>query len=222
MDNLTHTLFGATLARTPLGRAGRGTLPALLIASNAPDIDIVAVIGGGTKTYLAWHRGLTHGPIGVVALGFATAGLVWLGRTAIDRKWPRRDASEPSSADASFVMLASVSMIGVILHVLMDLPTSYGTRLLSPFSWRWFAFDWLPIIDIYLMMALAAGLVLGELTKASRRRIAAIVLALMAANYGVRAVAHAHAVTRSLRPNAFRKYDTEPGSGTCTARTPTG
>ena len=205
VDNLTHTLFGATLARTPLGRAGRGTLPALLIASNAPDIDIVAALGGGTKTYLAWHRGPTHGPIGVVALGLVTAGLVWFGRTALDRKRP---PGNPSSADASFLMLACISIIGVVLHVLMDLPTSYGTRLLSPFSWRWFAFDWLPIIDIYLMMALAAGLVLGELTKASRRRIAAIVLALMAANYGVRAVAHAHAVT--LAPQLFGPRFGEP------------
>jgi hypothetical protein len=46
LDNITHTLFGATLARTPLGRAGRGTTAALLLASNAPDVDIVATAGG--------------------------------------------------------------------------------------------------------------------------------------------------------------------------------
>jgi membrane-bound metal-dependent hydrolase YbcI (DUF457 family) len=208
MDNLTHTLFGATLARTPLGRAGRGTLPALLISSNAPDIDIVAAMSGGTKTYLAWHRGPTHGPIGVVALALATAGLVWLGRAGFSRRWTHRPAADPSSADASFAMLVGVSMIGVVLHVLMDLPTSYGTRLLSPFSWKWFAFDWLPIVDIYLMMALVAGLIVGELTKASRRQLAAIVLALMAANYGVRAVAHAQAVT--LAPQLFGQRFGEP------------
>ena len=196
MDNLTHTLFGATLARTPLGRAGRGTLAALVIASNAPDVDIVATIGGA-RTYLAWHRGPTHGPLGVVGLGLVTAGLVWTGRAAIDRKWPKPDKPDGANRaenDASFRMLASISMIGILLHILMDLPTSYGTRLLSPFSWRWFAFDWLPIVDIYLMMALAAGLVIGELTKASRRGLAAIVLAFMAANYGLRAAAHAQAV----------------------------
>ena len=44
-------------------------------------------------------------------------------------------------------MLVAISMLGVLLHILMDLPTSYGTRLLSPFDWRWFAFDWLPIVD---------------------------------------------------------------------------
>ena len=60
LDNLTHTLFAATLARTPLARAGRGTTAALMLASNAPDIDIVATAGGAVK-YLEWHRGPTHG-----------------------------------------------------------------------------------------------------------------------------------------------------------------
>ena len=46
MDNLTHTLFALTLARTPLARAGRGTAAALVLASNAPDIDIVATHRG--------------------------------------------------------------------------------------------------------------------------------------------------------------------------------
>jgi inner membrane protein len=215
MDNLTHTLFGATLARTPLGRAGRGTLPALIIASNAPDVDIIAALGGGTKTYLAWHRGPTHGPLGVIGLGLATAAVVWIGRAAIDRRGRDRKTDVSSSSDAGFAMLACLSMIGVVLHVLMDLPTSYGTRILSPFSWRWFAFDWLPIVDIYLMMALVAGLIIGELTKTSQRRLAAIVLAVMAANYGLRAVAHAQAVT--LAPRLFGQrfgQPCDPGAAT--------
>ena len=48
MDNVTHTLFALTLARTPLGR-GRGTTAALVLASNAPDVDIVAALGGGAQ-----------------------------------------------------------------------------------------------------------------------------------------------------------------------------
>src|SRR5438067_2879918 len=88
MDNLTHTLFGLTLARTPLGRAGRGTTAALVLASNAPDIDIVTT-AGGVLGYLRWHRGPTHGPLGVVGLGLVTAGLVWVGRRFLDRRRAR-------------------------------------------------------------------------------------------------------------------------------------
>src|SRR5438552_2368946 len=79
---------------------------------------------------------------------------------------------EPS---ASFAMLFVVSMIGIVCHILMDFPTSYGTRPLSPFSWNWFAADLMPIVDLYLIAALFAGLLFGQMSEASRRRNAAIV-----------------------------------------------
>jgi len=197
LDNLTHSLFAVTLARTPLGRAGRGTTAALLLASNAPDIDIVMTAGGAVK-YLEWHRGMTHGPLGIVGLGVIAAGLVSIGRRFSDRRWPSTPV--PGEHDAPFGMLVAVSIIGVLLHVLMDLPTSYGIRLLSPFSWRWFAVDWMPILDVYLLMALVIGL-LGRPTPAQRRAKAAFVLMLMATNYGVRAVAHHQAL--ELAPRLF-------------------
>ena len=196
MDNLTHTLFAVTLARTPLGRAGRGTTTALVLASNAPDIDIVTAARGGAS-YLQWHRGPTHGPLGVIGLAALTACIVWGIQRYTDRRAVRPD-EEPS---ASFVMLLAISALGVLGHILMDLPTSYGTRLLSPFDWHWFAADLMPIVDVYLVAVLFAGLLFGQASEASRRRNAAIVLALMAANYGVRAVARHQAVV--LAPRVF-------------------
>ena len=176
MDNLTHSLFGLTLARTPLSRAGRGTTVALFLASNAPDIDIVTTTGGALN-YLQWHRGPTHGPLGLVALGAVAAGLTWAGL-----RWRRSDLPPPN-----FAALWLASMVGVLFHVLMDLPTSYGTRPLSPFSWTWLTTDWLPIVDIYLLAILGAGLYFG---RTARARTAAITLALMAADYGLRATTH--------------------------------
>lgn len=200
MDNLTHSLFGLTLARTPLGRAGRGTTAALLLASNAPDVDIVATAGGAVK-YLEWHRGMTHGPLGIVGLGLVSAALVWIGRRLYDERWPPKGPGHALlEADATFGMLLAVSIVGVLLHVLMDLPTSYGTRLLSPFDWHWFAVDWMPIVDIYLLMALVIGL-LGRPAPAQRRAKAAFVLLLMATNYGVRGVAHRQAL--EVAPKLF-------------------
>jgi membrane-bound metal-dependent hydrolase YbcI (DUF457 family) len=191
MDNITHTLFGVTLARTPLGRAGRGTTAALILASNAPDIDIVTT-ARGALSYLEWHRGPTHGPLGIVALGVISAAIVWgVGRI-------RR--THPESPPASFAALTGISILGVLLHVAMDLPTSYGTRLLSPFDWHWFAADWMPIIDIYLLAALGAGLAFGR-SPETRRRNAMLVLVIMVANYGLRATAHQQAV--SAAPHVF-------------------
>jgi membrane-bound metal-dependent hydrolase YbcI (DUF457 family) len=192
LDNLTHSLFGLTLGRTALGRAGRGTTATLLLASNAPDIDIVTTAGGALK-YLEWHRGPTHGPIGVLGLGLVTAVLVWGGR----RIWDTRSTDAP----ASFLMLWAVAIFGVICHVLMDLPTSYGIRLLSPFDWHWFAEDWMPIVDVYLLAALAAGLIFGRGSIRGRRRNAALAIAFLLVNYAVRATAHHQALVRA--PGVF-------------------
>src|SRR5262249_12265225 len=162
--------------------AGRGTTAALLIASNAPDIDILATAGGTIK-YLQWHRGPTHGPLGIVGLGVITAVIGWIWRRG-DEPRRRAPAAPPAAGDdgagraASFAMLVAVSMIGILFHVVMDVPTSYGTRLLSPFSWRWYAVDWMPIVDVYLLMVLVASL-FGRANEAQRRTKAAIVLALM-------------------------------------------
>jgi len=98
-------------------------------------------------------------------------------------------------------MLLAAALVGVIFHVLMDLPTSYGTRPLSPFSWRWYGLDWLPIIDIYLWIALGSGLFLGRLSLEARRRNATIVLTFVAAIYGVRAYMHHQAM--DLAPRLF-------------------
>ncbi len=170
MDNVTHTLFALTLARTRLGRAGRGTTTALVLASNAPDIDIVTTAGGALN-YLHWHRGPTHGPLGIIGLGLVTAGLVVGGRRIFDKR-----KAEPG---ASYAQLAVVCIVGVLLHVLMDLPTSYGTRPLSPFGWHWYAEDWMPIIDLYLLTALAAGLLFGRGSDEIRRQNVSIVFSLM-------------------------------------------
>jgi inner membrane protein len=209
MDNVTHTLFGATLARTPLGRAGRGATAALILASNAPDIDIVTTMGGAAS-YLKWHRGPTHGPIGIVGLGIVTAALVW-GAIRLWQSFKGRRQEDTSQEGVRFAALATVSIAGVLFHVLMDLPTSYGTRLFSPFDWHWYAADIMPIIDIYLWAILGACLFFGR--KATLKgspyvggaslsgsrwdpayRNAAIALVLMALNYGIRIASHQQAL----------------------------
>jgi membrane-bound metal-dependent hydrolase YbcI (DUF457 family) len=194
LDNLTHSLFGLTLARTPLSRAGRGVTAALVLASNAPDIDVVVTLGGPAR-YLELHRGPAHGPLGVLGLSFAVALMV--------RMWQRRSRDSGDDPPASFLMLWGLGVIGIVGHVLMDLATSYGTRALSPFTWTWFTVDWMPIVDIYLLAILGGALWFARggkndaAGKLRRRRNALIALALMAANYGLRAAGHHTAIVRA-------------------------
>lgn len=191
MDNITHTLVGLTVVRAGLGRRTPGALPVMLVATNAPDLDIVTALTGGAVPYLAAHRGATHGPLGVVLLGAAVAvAMAWL--------WRRRHPDRPTSLAA----LTGIGLIGGALHVLMDLPTSYGTRLLAPFDSTWFAFDWLPIIDVYVWALLLVGLVAARLAPARRASIARAALAGVVAFYGVRAAAHGYALDLAARAQA--------------------
>ena len=189
MDNLTHSLFGLTLARAGAGRGVPYATATLVLASNAPDADIVTALFGGID-YLAAHRGPTHGPLGVVGLGLVTAGLV-----AAWARWrgSRREGGASPVTTASVARWAGLAMIGIVGHALMDLPTVYGTRIFSPFSGTWFALDWMPIIDVLLWAALVGTLIAGRLTS-QRRRWALIGLALMACDYAARAALHQQAL----------------------------
>lgn len=200
LDNLTHSLFGAILAQ----RFGRSTPHAtltLVLASNAPDIDAVTAMTGGSVGYLAAHRGPTHGPVGFVALAAVTAGLVFAWSAWRTR---RRGESLPSPR-RTLASLLGLSLIGVTAHALMDLPTSYGTRLLSPFVQTWYAFDWMPIIDVYLWAILIGGLAWCRLRRGAAPRIAVGVLMVMAVHYAGRAGLHQQALADGAAWTAQRE-----------------
>jgi hypothetical protein len=126
----------------------------------------------------------------VIGLGLLTAAII----SAWGRLQSRRDGGRLGDADTQhFARWWLLATIGIVCHVLMDLPTSYGTRLLSPFVWTWYALDWMPIIDLYLWLVLGGALVAGA--RARRERIAIIALGLMAFDYAARAALHERALT---------------------------
>ena len=146
MDNLTHSLAGALLGQIGLKRLSGRAMPTLIIAANLPDIDAVAAVVGPSG--LALRRGITHGPIALLLLPLVLTALV----VAWDRWRPRPAA--PPVRPAALLLLA---YIGILSHPALDWLNSYGIRLLEPFSSRLFAGDTLFIIDLWLWIALIAG-----------------------------------------------------------------
>jgi membrane-bound metal-dependent hydrolase YbcI (DUF457 family) len=193
LDNLTHTLVGVTLVRAGLGTRAAGATAAMVFASNLPDSDIVTAFGGQVA-YLAAHRGPTHGPLGVLGLGLVAALLAVA--------WRARKREQRVDLWKDFGTLAGVGIAGVLLHVLMDLPTQYGTRLLSPFNETWFSLDWMPIIDLYLWAVLAIGFVAARMRRQQRRAIARGVLVAALAIYAARGVLHSRALERGATTTA--------------------
>jgi inner membrane protein len=134
MDPLTHTATGLFLSRIGLKRWTPLATPILLLAANAPDIDIVTS-AGGSLSYLHYHRHLTHSIVAMPVMALGTVGLVWLFGRKQEIRW----------MGAFFAAL-----IAVATHLLLDLTNTYGVRLYLPFSARWLHLDLTNVYDLWI------------------------------------------------------------------------
>lgn len=177
MDPITHTLAGATMARAGLDRRTPLAMATLMLAANAPDIDIAAMFVGD-YTALAWRRGWTHGPIAMLVLPvLLTAAMLAWDRWM--RRWRRPDAVP---ADPRALLL--LAGIGTLSHPALDWLNTYGIRLLMPFGHTWYHGDAVFIIDPYLWVALGAGLLLPRRTVRRVRIVGATALVYVLAMVG--------------------------------------
>ena len=149
MDPVCHTLVGGALAESGLKRRTALGAVTLLLAANAPDVDVLAYLAGPT-TALWLRRGLTHGVVAWLVLPLLITG----GVLVADRV--RRRGGDRQRVVPSQVLLLAV--IGVATHPLLDLLNTYGVRLLMPFSDRWFYGDVLFIVDPWVWTVLAVGI----------------------------------------------------------------
>ncbi len=141
MDNLTHTAIGLFLARAGARKWTPRATAILLLASNAPDIDVLSA-AAGPLAYLHYHRGLTHALMAMPVLALLSVALVRMaGRKPL--YWPGALAA---------------GMLGVAAHLLLDWTNIYGVRLLLPFSGRWLRLDSTAVVDPWIWAIAAAAL----------------------------------------------------------------
>jgi len=139
VDPLTHLATGvicSQLLPTPSRwwAAVAGAILALL-----PDLDYFLIFWD-RLAFIRYHRGFSHS---LVALPlFALAGAL-LGRFLGGPRW--------------FKPLLILGVAVLLSHLLIDLATSYGTQLFSPFSRRRLSLDWIFIIDPYFTALLVVG-----------------------------------------------------------------
>lgn len=168
MDNLCHTLVGAAIGETGLKQRTAYGNAALMIGANLPDVDALVFLTGASS--VAFRRGWTHGPIGQALLPIVmAAALVW-----IDRMMARRRGRPPRARPR---MLLLFGYIGVFTHVFLDALNVYGVRLLMPFAERWFYGDAVFIIDPWLWVILAAGVVLARRGRTPAPALASLTMA---------------------------------------------
>jgi inner membrane protein len=175
VDPVTHTLAGAALARTRLGRPHTSTSDrrwwtgaTLLISANLPDVDVICYFVGSDFA-LAHRRGWTHGALAMALLPVVLALLVAATGRLVERLRRR-----PSPSLPPFRRLLLLSAVGVWSHPLLDWLNTYGVRFLAPFDWTWFYGDSVFIVDPWIWLLLGGGVFLG---RSARERTAAIALA---------------------------------------------
>ncbi len=155
MENIAHTLLGATLAKAGLDKKTAWALPTLMIAANLPDID--NFVGRG-QSYFDNHRGITHSLVGVFGLSFALAATVWVcGRFRFARRWQIR-----------FLPLWLISAIGVLSHPFLDFLGDYGWRPFLPFTSKWYYGDMLAIVDPWIWLIFGCSLFLAAGSKSGK------------------------------------------------------
>jgi inner membrane protein len=146
VDNLTHTLVGLLLAeaaflplpRVPSPRVRTHLRLASVLANNFPDLDFLyAQVTPGKLGYLVHHRGHTHTLIGGLLLGGLTLGLIHV--------WARL-RKKPFSWEENWA-LATLSLLGPLLHVAMDALNNYGVHPFWPVKSQWFYGDTVFIIE---------------------------------------------------------------------------
>ena len=148
MDNLTHTLAAVAISKTGLNLKTRFATLTLILAANAPDIDVLASLRGSVA-YLKYHRGISHSFLGV----FVLAILIW----AVVYALGKRARPKPGlPLNARWLLLAA--FLGTGSHLLLDFTNAYGVRPFLPFSGRWYAWDIMPILDPLLWVLLVVGL----------------------------------------------------------------
>lgn len=209
MDNVTHTLIGASLAATGLRRRSRYAAAAMMIGANIPDVDVIAVPLGHS---VEWRRGITHGVAALAVWPFVLTGAILLwhrlrGAGAGRRSPPDDAATERPPVRTSQLLL--VSALAVLTHPVFDWMNSYGMRWLMPFDGTWFYGDTLFIVDPWLLATLGVGVWLSR----RRRRAGAdrpwrpariavtVAAAYTAVMMSLNAVAE-RSVTRTLAPSA--------------------
>jgi inner membrane protein len=170
VDTVSHALLGALAGQAVSPEQGRlGARERMLLAGAAgafPDVDFIAFPINPLLFLADWHQGLTHSLVLLPAWALCAAGV----HVCI------------TGHKQAFREAALLCALALASHIVADLITAYGTRLLAPLSaWRP-SLDLTFVIDPLFTTIVLAGLVLSLCVRGSqvaRRRIARLALVVL-------------------------------------------
>lgn len=154
MDTVTQAVLGAAVGQAFFSKPlKKRAIWWGAVGGTIPDLDVVVIPFMGPWGEFLYHRGPTHGLIfSVIAAPLIGYGIYRLHK----RKFPLR----------TWILLFFAALF---THPLLDIFTTYGTQIFSPFSNVRVAFNGVAIIDplytICLLTALVFGMVFSKKPK---------------------------------------------------------
>lgn len=197
MDPVTHVASGLLLSQLLPAPSRWWAALAGVIFSVLPDLDYFLGVSD-RLAYIRYHRAFTHSLLALPLWALLGAGA---GRLLGGPRW--------------FQPLLLLGLAAVAAHLLLDLGTSYGTQLFSPFSRRKFTLDLVFIIDPYLTFILVAGALAALCSPGWGRRVGEVCLA--GAVFYLFICGHYHHQALNLARQVFR---TEARAGATVAALP--
>lgn len=166
MDTLTHTVLGACTGQFIAGKqAGKKAMLIGALVNNLPDLDMFANFWHTPAEGLLSHRGITHSFFFLILSIPLLIALFRRMFKTIDLSWGKW-----------FVLISH----GLLLHILLDACTTYGTGWFEPFNHARVSFNTLFIIDpFFLSPLLLSALLLLILKKTNPHRDKIAVSALL-------------------------------------------
>ncbi len=141
MDPVTHVLSGLAVAHAGFRqRFGRTAVVAVTAGALAPDLDNIIGLWDQFAA-IKYHRGLTHSLFGGILLALLIAWPIY--------RWGRHKRYRD---------LVGLVYLGILVHIGLDLVTSFGTRVFYPLSDARLALDLAFIIDPILTATFAIPL----------------------------------------------------------------
>jgi membrane-bound metal-dependent hydrolase YbcI (DUF457 family) len=146
MDTITHGIAGALLAKAVFNGADlfppdpvtkrRVITWSLTLGAIFPDSDVLRdFISSNPMLIMTWHRSITHSLLGLPIWAVLLAAL-----TLAICHWRKWDSP-------AYFTLCALWGAGILSHIFLDLVTTFGTMIWSPYKWSRPAWDVLFILD---------------------------------------------------------------------------
>ena len=198
MDSITQATLGAAVGEALLGKkAGYRAAAWGAVLGTLPDLDILINPFVDTVNELYFHRNITH------SFFFALLISPFIG-WGIDKVHAQLEIGWKRWANLSFWVIAT--------HILIDIPTTYGTQALQPFTNYPVTTDSIFIIDPLYTVPLLLGLLVSLFLNrtSNKRRIinyAGLTISTFYLVWGLGIKAHVHGTFQESFTQQYGNYE---------------